>query len=40
MKAIHDLGVVIVSTGIFAALLKVIFDWRVRLRNELRGASR
>ena len=39
MRAINELGVVIVSMGAFAALLKVFFDWRARLRDEFSGAS-
>ena len=39
MKAIKDLGILIVSTGIAAALLTVFFDWRARLVSQIRGDS-
>jgi len=39
MKGIKDVGVLIVSTGIAAALLTAFFDWRARLLRQLLGES-
>ena len=39
MKGVKDVGVLIVSTGIAAALLTAFFDWRARLLRQLLGES-
>jgi len=39
VNEIRDLAVVIVSTGIVAALLTVFFDWRARFLSGIRGES-
>ncbi len=37
MQGIRDVGVLIVSTGMVAALLTALFDWRARWLSHIRG---
>jgi hypothetical protein len=39
MKEIKEVFAVIASTGMVAVLLTVFFDWRARLRSQIRGES-
>jgi hypothetical protein len=40
MKAIKEIAVVVMSTGIVASVLAVYFEWRGRLLRQFRGESR
>ena len=39
MKGIKEVVVLVASTGVVATLLTVFFDWRARLRSQMRGES-
>lgn len=39
VKGIKEVVLVIASTGMFAALLTMFFDWRARLLDHIRGES-